>query len=663
MATLVKRRRTPIPEDNIAVDEVLPSDLVADELADEPEEPEIYNPDDFDPDKLPPYEIYEPMDYRDGPEGFITWAEENVWVPIYPDGSDIAVWTSLGALDKGIHPKSGKSYNYIWEMQKIECRKCLRMVQGRFIYRLIILSWMRGEGKSLLAVLIQLWKFFNWPKQQIVLGANSKDQVKFVHYEVMKDIIKNSPKLYNIIGERNIQEKEIRLRDSFGHVTSVLKPLSSFSGIVSNITGYTFSEMFDMKNPKFFTQLDGSMRNVPNAMGVIDSTVSPKTHVLYKMYLAFTQKTTKTLFFSYRCSKDAEIKDYWNPNMDQQQLDDYRAKFPLGDFEKYFMNIWSSNAEKVFTSDMLECMGVLGVDGHLSPGPVLLELMAKKIKIKDSIDDMMAKGAPHSFEYEIGEIRKIDLSLWKIKDVYQLKDSFGQARPATMEELTVLGDLYDTNWAILAGIDRADPLKTDRTAARTIVTIVAKGLPGSKSNLKMADDGNPQYIYVALEIAHIGDSLLEGIKHTILEAHETYDGVDAICGERWGIWDMAPWCEEHEISFEPIHPSYDKQKAAFSEMHGAISTCRFKCAPLAVWGSSEEDILKEEAAIFFHDEDKRWFGSPEKSEKYGVQDDAMFSTAWAMFGGRDIRVDQFKERGNDSYFGSMIRNRSLLTTA
>ncbi|MGD9700589.1 hypothetical protein [Acinetobacter sp.] len=621
---------------------------------------DVYDPDLYDPDRLAPYEIYEPLDYRDGPEGFIKWCEDNVHIPVYPTGSDIAQWVGIGSLSSEINPRSGKSYDYIWQMQKEEIRKCLRMVNGRFVYRLIIFSWMRGEGKSLLACLIQLWKFFSWPKQQIVLGANSKDQIKFVHFDIMKDIIKNSPNLFNIIGERNIQEKEIRLRDDSGNISSVLRPISSFSGIVSNITGYTFSEIFDMKNPKFFTQLDGSIRNIPNALGVIDSTVSAKTHVLYKMYQAFVQRTTKTLFFSYRCSKNAVIEDYWNPNMDQQQLDDYKAKFPLGDFEKYFMNVWGSNAQQVFGPDMIEATNYLGVDGKIVPYTNLLELIQRKVKIKETIEECMQRRIPSTFDDERREIATIDKRLWPVEEVYKLRDMHGQVRVAEMDELDKLGELYDTNWAILAGIDRADPLKSTRTAARTIVTVVAKGLPGSKSNPLAVDNGNPKYVYIPLNIAHIADSLLDKIKSEILMAHEMYEGLDAICGERWGIWDMASWCEDQNINFEPIHPSYDKQKAAFSELHGAVSTGRFKIPPLVVWGSKSEDLFKEEAGIFFHDEDKRWFGSPEKMEKYGVQDDLMFSLAWCIYGGRNLKSDDFKERRGNSYFGTFVRNSSLL---
>jgi len=91
----------------------------------------------------------------------IKWVEDHVYIPIYPEGSDVAVWTAMKDLPTEKNPKTGKSYRYIWDGQKEVLREALRMENKRFVYRLIILCWMRGEGKSLLACLIQLWKFFN----------------------------------------------------------------------------------------------------------------------------------------------------------------------------------------------------------------------------------------------------------------------------------------------------------------------------------------------------------------------------------------------------------------------------------------------------------------------------------------------------------------------
>ncbi len=213
--------------------------------------------------------------YRNGAEGMIKWVEDKVYVEITPISldehayGDIKVWVPMNELPDTKHPETNRSYKEMWEDQKRVLRKALKMRNGVFLNRLIIFCWPRGEGKSLLACLVQLWKFFCWPRQQIMLGANSKDQVKFVHFDIMRDIIRNSPSLLSQVGERNIQEKEIRLTNKKGNIDSIIRSISSFTGIVSNITGYTFSEMFDMKNPKFYVQLDGSIRNIPNAVGII----------------------------------------------------------------------------------------------------------------------------------------------------------------------------------------------------------------------------------------------------------------------------------------------------------------------------------------------------------------------------------------------------------
>jgi len=607
---------------------------------------------------LPPYEIYAPRSYQDGPEGFIKWCEENVCIPIYPVGAVMAKWCPLGGLPEDLHPKTGKSYITIWEAQKEICRNALRMVDGEFIYRLIVLCWMRGEGKSLLACLIQLWKFFNWSKQQIVLGANSKEQITFVHFDIMKDIILNSPNLLAAIGKKNIQEKKIRLMDKKGNVASVIRAISSFSGIVSNITGYTFSEIFDMKNPRFFVQLDGSIRNIPNALGVIDSTVSTKQHILYGLYDGYIRNTSKTVFFSYRFSRNGLADDYWNPNMHQGQLDDYRSKFPLGDFERYFLNTWSSASQRIFSDEAIEAMKYIGADGLLGNSAEMMKILEQKVLWEQDMRFLTDTGRAEGLIQLKEKVLSLEKRLMPIEKYYVLRDDGGMPVSASLDDLIRLGNLLDTKWAVLAGIDRADPMKITNRGARTIFTCFAKGLPGSGSRPFLIDEGHvPNYIYVVLRLVSVLDHSLETLKELILSCKSEYDGLDKLCGERWGIWDLVPWCETENISFEAVFPTYDKQRLAFSELYLLTTGGRFKCPPLGVWGSKETDILREEAKIFYHDPDKHWFGSSEKNEKDGIQDDVLFASAWTIYGGREINANDFRERRSEYWFGTMITDR------
>lgn len=607
--------------------------------------------------------------YRDGGQGFCNWVEDHVCIPIYPDGEDIAVWTAIRDLPDTPDSITGRAYNYIWEKQKEVCMDALKMEKGRFIYRLIVFCWPRGEGKSLLAVLIQLWKFFNWPRQTIVLGANSKDQTKFVHYDMFKDIILHSPNLRRAIGgEKNVQEKEIRLKAADGTIQSVIKPISTSSGIVSNITGYTFSEMFDMRNPKFFTQLDGSTRNIPNALGVIDSTVSTKDHVLYHLYQNFTKKETKTLFFHYRCSEKGVQEDYWNPFMSTTQLNDYRAKFLEAEFARYFLNTWSAGSTQVFSDNMISEIGQFGCDGQVL-NHLDLESINKRVS---ELNVRLAVVSEKGFQDGVDEtLNHIDVALSRVQSVesiYRLEDNYQNIQLVSPSVLNDLGDILNTDWAILAGIDLADPLAI-RKKANSMMVIIAKGLPNSKTDPQLMVLDNKEMVSAKFIYFIIGFYILEtntpinDIRGKLDQAMIMYDGIDMVCGERYGLWDLATWCEENDVPFDPIYPNYERQRAAFNHLYSTMYLGLLKSPPIPIIGAKgKADIFREELEVFDHSPNGRWFGSPEKNEKYGIQDDSIYAVGWGMYGGRELGPDQFRslsyERG--SLFGSIFVNKDNL---
>jgi len=601
-------------------------------------------------------------DYRNGGEGFALWAEDHCHIPVFPEGMSIQIFMPLKNLPK--------EYSDIWEGQKEVCKEALKMEDGRFIHRLIVFCWMRGEGKSLLVCLIQIWKFICWPKQKITLGANSKDQTKFVHFDIIKDIINNSPKIKNIIGKKNIQEKEVRLRDPAGNIMSTIQPISTASGIVSNITGYTFSEFFDMKKDKFFVQLDGSIRNIPNALGLIDSTVSDKTHQLYKLFEAwrdandlklqgFTREEIiakgkdPSIFFSYRCSQLGVPKDYWNPHMTEGQLVSYRVKFVLGEFERYFLNTWDAGTRKIFTKEMIEATRYLGANGTYNNVKEIRSLVDHKVSIYG--DQQQAKEKGVKFKDPGMLLQKIERELVPVSSMYSFGNLSTGVQMISNEALSILGDTFDTGWVILAGFDRSDPMKT-KPLAKTIYTVVAKGLIGSKSKPFMVHETNyiPRYIYFLINIQLLTDNSLEEMKRLLMETHKEYDGLDKITAERWGTFDLAPWCEANDIEYEAVHPGYEKQKEAFTELFTLYRDLRFKTPRIPIMGQKLEDILEEEALVFDHDTQRRWFGSSEKMQKFGIQDDAMYSLAWAIYGGRVVPPTALRERKTFKTFGQLV---------
>ena len=602
------------------------------------------------------------VDYRDGGEGLIQWAEDKVNVSITPFGTPVPVWVPLGDLPTDPHPETGRSYRDMWEAQKDILREALKMENGTYVYRQVVFCWPRGEGKSLMACLIELHRFFNFPRQLIVCGANSKDQVQFVHYDIMRNLVLHSPKLLDDIGRKGIQVKGMFFKDQYGAIQSELKTISSFSGIVSNINSYTFSEMFQQKKSDFYVQLDGSIRNIHNSMGVIDSTVSEKQHQLYRLYEAFLKGKDPTIYFSYRYSKDGDPKDYWHPNMTHAQLNSYRVKWPFGDFERYFLNLWEAGGDKVFSPEMIEATHYLGIDKT----PNTHAAVIKAIEAKNKFYKQKAEFAKDGIDVPTGStILEIERRLWLVESVYKLRTEQNQPKMAAASDLEVLSDIFDTNWSIIGALDRGDPTKT-KTSARTIVGGIAKGLMGSRRNPFIAADGEaPAYLYIVIHMANVEDHSLEGIKNQFQLIHNEFDGLDMIGGERWGAWDLAPWCEDRGIGFEIWVATYDRQKAMFSELFNAVKFGRFKIPPLAIAGYKKDDIFEEEAEVFDHQppapgKKAGFFGSPDKFVKNGAQDDAIYTIGGGIYVGRELSVVDFRERKGNIDFGTFFPAEGLL---
>ena len=169
----------------------------------------------------------------------------------------------------------------------------------------------------------------------------------------------------------------------------------------------------------------------------------------------------------------------------------------------------------------------------------------------------------------------------------------------------------------------------------------------------------PKYVYFLLCLYDNADHTIDLLKELIDQVNDEYDGIDAMCAERYGAWDLAAWAEDRDIPFEPIFPNYDRQRAAFKELYTVMNEGRFKAPSIPVHGSKKEDILREEMTVFDHDPDTRWFGSPEKGQKYGIQDDAMFASAWCIYGGRNLGIDDFRIRQRQISFGEFSTNKAL----
>lgn len=362
-----------------------------------------------------------------------------------------------------------------------------------------------------------------------------------------------------------------------------------------------------------------------------------------------------------------DIEDYWNPHMTKTQLSDYKAKFPFGDYERYFLNLWSAGTQRIFSDEAIEGTKYISVDGERLNTDKIHAVLEAKNKLISSAHKIKDKGLKENdvADAVIETQEKIEglyARLTPVESVYPLRSEFGENIKATMGHLTKLGDLFDTDWALLAGVDFGDPLAV-RGLARTVLTFVAKGLVGSRSTQYVFlpdDETAPKYIYFLLYAVVVDNHSMDTVKEIIENMHEEFDGVDVLCGERYRMWDMEKWCSDRDIAFEPVYPNYERQKEAFKELLLSVNEGRWKCPHLAIAGSKKDDIRDEEMEVFTHDLGKKWFGSAEKMEKYGIQDDFIFSSGWTIYGGRMWGVDTFRPRKGKVFFGSFTPDDTLI---
>ena len=67
--------------------------------------------------------------------------------------------------------------------------------------------------------------------------------------------------------------------------------------------------------------------------------------------------------------------------------------------------------------------------------------------------------------------------------------------------------------------------------------------------------------------------------------------------------------------------------------------------------------------LFDHDSVKKFYGSPEKKDSLGIQDDSVFSLNWAIYGGRFLTIEDMRVRKVQTSLGYYYEDKSNLVGA
>ena len=580
--------------------------------------------------------------WQNDPDGPVDWMERHIKIAIPDPFTGIPRWTYLGDLPGEPHPITGKSWQDFWEWQKSEIIKPAleKGENGIYKYHTICLSTPRGQGKSYMCCFLILYRFFTMPRQKILLGSNSMGQAKFSMYETMQELIRNSPRLLAIIGPENIKEKEIRLVNARGEVTNIIRTISTSTGVLSNISALSFSEFFQQRpDAPFFHQLNSSRRGIVNSQAYIDSTVSSEDHTLHKLYeSSFLRKNTNPgVFFYYDYSEKGDIRDYRLPSMTQAELDNFKDSMPPAEFRMLFLNRWEDGAGQLFSPKHIMAMKYIGVSGVLHNHQSIVDNCNR-------IKELEATQENDSLVDNTELINSFQRELIPLK--YTLIEN-NLPKMMTVDEAKAICNEHDSDCAVIVGIDRADPLKSDTTeGARTMMTTILKLLPGSRLSPNMHLAGKEgdlvKYLYFVADVKHIETNELDDIKHHLDLILNRFGRINMLCSERWGMSEILTFLEDSEVDFELVSPTYAVQRSSFNTLYSLIRMGLIKCPKLAVPGFVKDDILDEELSVFRHDAIKKFYGSPSKKSKHKPQDDEVFSLALGIYGGRGLTPIDFE---------------------
>jgi len=471
----------------------------------------------------------------------------------------------------------------------------------------------RGDFKSFDIRLIFLFRFFNMFRESILIAANSKDQSTFVQYDEAVKVIQHTERLNNTPG-LEIKKKSIELMEGPGKTFSKIIPIASKTGLLPGATCTVFTEICDLDDESFYSQLTGSLRGVPNAMNLIDSTVAPPGHVFDRLLKAYEAGKAPLVYIQYYSDK------HYNPEISKAYLKHQENTLLGSEFNKYFRNRKEDAAGGVFPRYSVLEMGYSGIDTRrIGPSQGLRQAVQDIVTLESKAkQESISKDERVACELQV---RSIKSSLSNIGDCYRV--------PISLDGIAKLSKYFGYDFIFGIGIDRANTMSVSND--RTAMVLSARVILTEEISLYFLLD-----LYVSKR-----EATLSILTEKITEWTALVGWIDNVMIEAFQGQDLYSWCEDKGYCAQLVHPNYNVQHEMFSVFCRLMKMGQYK-APLIPYYTDRDgnlypgfdpdrpDILREEMGAFLHNEHKRTFGTPEKRKKGGVKDDTVYAAALSI---------------------------------
>lgn len=224
---------------------------------------------------------------------------------------------------------------YPWQAESFGAA-CKR-VGGRFIYRLAAISVPRGNGKSLAAAAVGLWRLVCGGKHQHIISAALDSEGAQVVLDHARHIVQSCPALSELL---EIRANEILCKKAYSRWTVTSREHTASRG--RHPTLIIYDEVGWVRDDELFSSLTAGQAPVEDPLALVVSTVG--------------RRQSGPLWNIKQLAEGGDAATYWyhssenqSPRVTRQFLDQQRRILLPGQFAREHQNSWVDAADS-FTS-------------------------------------------------------------------------------------------------------------------------------------------------------------------------------------------------------------------------------------------------------------------------------------------------------------------------
>lgn len=224
---------------------------------------------------------------------------------------------------------------------------------GNFRYRTIVFSFPRRHSKTTINALIVLWRFTTRITENIVCMATSEKQSQATGFKLVKQIIRNTPALLNMIGNGNIKTDLIE----YPALQNTIKTVScNPAGLYGEkITAGWVTELHAAYTDEPMQVLASSLGDSLNSWLLVDSTVDATGGPLHRLEIMADNGDDPSIFvkrLEYADLQEALDKcPHW---IDQNWLKSREKALLPATFATQHLNKRAAADNRLFTQDDIE---------------------------------------------------------------------------------------------------------------------------------------------------------------------------------------------------------------------------------------------------------------------------------------------------------------------